>query len=279
MRTVRLTPREVVGRPARRAKQFLRMRHGAVILRVPDAVFPSSWAAGPPDFVGVGVQRAGTTWWYAAIEAHPHVQRVPLAPKERHFFDAFHARPFTDGDVRSYHRLFPRRRGALTGEWTPAYLYQHWTPALLARAAPEARILVLLRDPVDRYVSAVSGDERNGRRSHRRASEAFERGLYHAQLTRLLRHVERERILVLQYERCRTSPVEEIRRTYDFLGLDPDYVPSELARRTNASPTGPVGLPVELEQAVRSAYQADAAALVAEFPEVDPALWPRLGLV
>ena len=270
---------ELVARPTRRAKQFLRMRHGWVIQRVPRAAFPASWETGPPDFVGVGVQRAGTTWWYAAIEAHPGVHRVPLAPKERHFFAPFHERPFTENDVRAYHRLFPRPPGALAGEWTPAYLYHHWTPPLLARAAPDARILVLLRDPVDRYVSAIGGDERNRRRSPRRASEAFERGLYHSQLARLVEHVGRERLLVLQYERCRSSPREELSRTYAFLGLDPERVPDVLARKTNASPPGAVDIPTNLLQTVRAAYRADSEALFAEFPELDPTLWPRLGLV
>lgn len=255
------------------------MRHGWVIQRVPRRVFPASWETGPPDFVGVGVQRAGTTWWYAAIEAHPGVQRVPLAPKERHFFDAYRERPFTDDDVAVYHRLFPRRPDVLTGEWTPAYVYHHWIPPLLARAAPDARILVLLRDPVERYVSAISGDERNRRRSARRTREALDRGLYHAQLTRLLEHVERERVLVLQSERCRSSPVEEIRRTYAFLGLDPQHVPSVLSRRTNASPTAHVDVPPHELDAVRTAYRADATALFTDFPELDPSLWARLGLV
>ncbi len=252
------------------------MRHSWVIQRVPRALFPASWETGPPDFVGVGVQRAGTTWWYAAVEAHPRVRRVPLAPKERHFFDAYRARRFGDDDVRAYHRLFPRPAGTLTGEWTPSYLYHEWVPPLLAQAAPAARVLVLLRDPVDRYVSAVTANERNRRRSQRRSTEALERGLYHAQLSRLLRHVDRERLLVLQYERCRASPREELRRTYEFLGLDARYVPEVLAHRTNASPTAPLELSAELLEKVRVAYRADAGALFADFPELDPSLWPGL---
>jgi hypothetical protein len=278
-RTVKVTPPGAVARRARDAKQFLRMRHGAVIKRVPRRLFPSTWLSGPPDFVGVGVQRAGTTWWYAAIEAHPDVQRVPLAPKERHFFDAYEDRPFTDDDVAVYHRLFPRRADMRTGEWTPAYVYHPWTPPLLARAAPDARILVLLRDPVDRYASAISADERNRRRSEGRTREALARGAYHAQLSRLLEHVERERLLVLQYERCRASPVDEIRRTYAFLGLNQHYVPDVLSRRTNAAPTAHVDLPPDELEAVRAAYREDATALFSEFQELDPALWGRLGLV
>ena len=57
--------------------------------------------------------------------------------------------------VERYHRNFPRPAGGVTGEWTPRYMYDHWSLRLLRRAAPEARILVILRDPIERYRSAL----------------------------------------------------------------------------------------------------------------------------
>jgi hypothetical protein len=274
---VRLPASSFLAAPLKNAKQVLRARHTWALQRAPERIFPSSWRTGPPDFVGVGVQRSGTTWWYAAIEAHPEVHRVPGAPKERQFFEPFHAEPFTVASVERYHRLFPRPPGMVTGEWSPAYVYHYWTPRLLALAAPEARLLVLLRDPVERYLSAVTGDERNKRRSHRRASEAFERGLYFAQLSRLLEHFDREQVLVLQYERCRERPEEELRRTYAFLGLgDVAFVPDILHRGVNVTRTPKLELGEELLTSLREGYRRDAEALFTAFPELDPALWRAL---
>ena len=141
--------------------------------------WPRDWVLGPPDFVGVGVQRAGTTWWYRLLCDHPSIQRT--RGKEAHFFDGYFGREFSDLDAEAYHRLFPRPRGSLIGEWSPRYLHDFWTPALLRRAAPEAKILVLLRDPLQRYQSglrhelaAVDRAVRRGRRPYFGAMSANE---------------------------------------------------------------------------------------------------------
>ena len=47
-------------------------------------VAPAGWVVGPPDYVGVGTARAGTTWWDRLISAHPRVSRPPGTPKEVH---------------------------------------------------------------------------------------------------------------------------------------------------------------------------------------------------
>jgi sulfotransferase family protein len=269
----------VITAPVRKTRSYLRGRHTWALQRLPRSVLPSEWVDRPPDFVGVGAQRAGTTWWYAAIQAHPQVHRVLGAPKERHFFDRFHEERFSGESVRSYHRLFARPPGAVSGEWTPRYMYDHWAPRLLERAAPDAKLLVLLRDPVDRYRSAASSREMRKRRSIRAANQAFERGLYFVQLSRLLDHFDRERILVLQYERCRDDPEAELRKTYEFLGLtDTDHVPSPLYRRINATRAEKVTLDAELLASLRAGYRADASVLVEEFPEIDPLLWRSLAL-
>ncbi|MDQ5821315.1 MAG: sulfotransferase domain-containing protein [Actinomycetota bacterium] len=279
MRSVR--PRALLAAPHRRARRFLRRHHNAVLERVPAAALPRGWTVGPPDFVGVGAQRCGTSWWYSALEAHPDVQRVPASPKERHYFDRFWREPFfTEEAVIGYHRLFPRAPGRLIGEWTPGYLHSFWAPTLLKRAAPEARILVMLRDPIDRYVSAVSSFS-NGQRSGQIGlpSDAFQRGLYHQQLQRVLAQFARERVLVLQYERCRDQPEEELERSYAFLGLaDTGFRPPVLAQRVNATRSEKVVLDGDLGQALRNGYREDAAKLFDDFPELDPALWATLSL-
>ena len=136
---------------------------------------PRDWAIGPPDFVGVGVQRAGTTWWYRLLCDHPSIQRA--RGKEAHFFDGYFGREFSDSDVEAYHRLFPRPKGSLIGEWSPRYLHDFWTPALLRRAAPEAKILVLLRDPLQRYQSGLRHESRHSRSRRAAGAASLFRGL------------------------------------------------------------------------------------------------------
>ena len=118
---------------------------------------------GPPDFVGIGSQKAGTTWWYDAICAHPDVYHRGDIHKERHFFGRYAIRPFGPAECSLYHRWFPRPHDRLTGEWTPDYIQYSWVPALLAQAAPQTRLLVLLRDPIERFRSGLAHQRRDRR--------------------------------------------------------------------------------------------------------------------
>ncbi|MGH9027017.1 MAG: hypothetical protein ACRDWD_13010, partial [Acidimicrobiia bacterium] len=88
---------------------------------------PAGWEVAAPDFVGVGVQKAGTTWWYELIASHPRVSHH-ARPKELHFFDRAWEDGFSDADRLRYWRYFPRPDGGVSGEWTPGYLIDFWTP-------------------------------------------------------------------------------------------------------------------------------------------------------
>ena len=63
--------------------------------------------AGAPDFVGIGVQKAGTSWWYELIAAHPQVTARPDLHKERHYFDRFAMKAFGPAEVAGVPRLVP----------------------------------------------------------------------------------------------------------------------------------------------------------------------------
>ena len=240
------------------------------------SLLPAGWSFGPPDYVGVGAHRSGTTWWDGLVQAHPEVYRPPHGLKEKTFFREFAGRRFTDADVARYHRCFPRPPEARTGEWTPGYLCELWTPPLLARAAPDARILAILRDPVERYRSAIGHGSLIRSLSLRdRHRIALAIGFYAAQLRALLESFPRERVLVLQYERCVAAPAEELRRTYAFLGLDESFVPPLLERVRNPARGEKPALASGHVDALRAAYRPDAERVVEEFG-LDPALWPTL---
>ncbi len=234
------------------------------------------YVTGPPDFVGVGVQKAGTSWWYALIATHPGVEYVPGKRKELHYFDNAWQQAGPDLAQR-YGDFFPRQPGKLIGEWTPRYLTDFWVPHLLAKAAPRARILVMLRDPVERFESAVAHElSAGGRIRPMLAAEAASRGFYHQHMTRLLHHFPREQVLVLQYERCRDEAAREVARTYEFLGLDPSFAPPRLSERVNA-PKGRVRRPLSAEDRAEltASYAEDVERLAAEFPDIDLRLWPH----
>jgi hypothetical protein len=240
---------------------------------------PHGWSEGPPDFVGVGTQRSGTTWWFRQMIRHPEI----VAPwgKERHYFDSYWRDRFGDDDRAGYQRLFPRPPGALTGEWTPRYMYDPWVPALLGEAAPDARILILLRDPWRRFLSGVAHEERVLSRDLRRANgdylrlmirhDALQRSLYAEQVQRITERFDGSRVLVLQYERCVQEPVAELERTFAFLDLE---APAKLEiERRAPSPVPASGVPPAVEEELRARLSADVGRLAALVPEIDPGLW------
>jgi hypothetical protein len=194
--------------------------------------------------VGIGAQRAGTTWFTELLQRHPEVvgpDRPGARGKEFHAFDRFGAEPWSDADGEAYRALFPADKAA--GEFTPAYLRCPWVPSLLRRATPDDVLLfVLLRDPVERYRSALrwaasgaeglpartagaAADHAAERRvrqwARSRGSDASWGGLYAAQLDLWAAVFPRDRIHVVQYERLVADPAGEMSRAWRALGLDP----------------------------------------------------------
>lgn len=232
---------------------------------------------GPPDFIGVAAQKSGTTWWCELIYRHPRVHRSPRFRKEARFFSTFRGFQPDAVPVEKYASLFPRPAGTIIGEWTPDYLWDPGCAAMLERAAPKARILALLRDPVERYISGLTHRVMYREPVGTGADDmAFEAGLYAKQLGSVLESFPREQILVLQYERCCLDPAGQLARTYRFLGLDPDFVPEGLSVPIHATHIDKVQVPDQTRQQLIEAYRDDCVRLVEWFPDVDLDLWTTL---
>jgi Sulfotransferase domain len=248
---------------------------------------PGGWHTGPPDFVGVGAQRSGTTWWHRLICAHPEVCfERGVHRKEVHFFDtlAGHER-LSEEEIERYGRHFPRPAGAaLAGEWTPDYMDYPWVAGQLVQAAPKARVLVLLRDPVDRYASGFARASRLAAEQgiegleRKLVERHIERGMYFEQINRLLEVYPRGRVLVLQYEACRGQREEQLERTYGFLGIEPGLGPPP--EQLGAREPRERSLPAAERDRLAALFAPDVRKLAALVPDLDLSLWPSVaGLV
>lgn len=239
---------------------------------------------GPPDYVGVGTLWAGAPWWHNVLLKHPDVERPPRSQRSLGFFQAFCQREMTEADVADYHARFPRRPGKLAGEWSQRYMFDFWTPRLLHRAAPEARLLVLVADPIERYRKKLGTELRERAPEHATyyMAETVTRGRYASQLEDLWRYYAPERTLVLQYEACRLDPVAEYRRTLRFLGLRDDYEPftslrtrvGTAVRRALTRREPRTELWPDLETALRAELEDEVRELKRLVPELDLTLWP-----
>ncbi len=241
---------------------------------------PPGWHIDPPDFVGVGAPGSRAAWWDALVHAHPKVARRPGRPAAFHFFEGAWSVDLGDAETARYRALFPRPDGSIAGEWSPEYMVDFWVPPLLHRAAPAARLLVLLRDPVERFSSGPDPLERAPSApwtARAKAGASFQAGLYADQLLRLWAAFPGHQVFVLQYERCMRDPRAELRRTFEFLGLDAAPADSIDIERVTGGAVPPASgdwpLNEDQRRTLARGYAPENRRLAALLPDLDLSLW------
>lgn len=101
-----------------------------------------------PDFIIIGAQKCGTTSLFNYLSKHPDVS-LP-EEKEIHFFDKFYNK-----GINWYKKNF-LNDGMLTGEATPYYIYHPHVTVRISSCCPNAKLIVMLRNPIDRAYSNFS---------------------------------------------------------------------------------------------------------------------------
>lgn len=195
------------------------------------------WALLRVQFLIIGVQKAGTTALFDYLRADPDVS--PAHSKETHFFDD-NSIDWAAPDYERYHAQFDWDRHGLPGEATPIYIY--WPNCLERIAAynPMMRLIVLLRDPVERAWSHWKMEYGRGAETkpfswciragrarmldaepwgYHREFSYVERGYYGEQLERLFGFFPPERVLLLKSQDLYAKPDEALAATRRFLGL------------------------------------------------------------
>jgi len=203
-----------------------------------------------PGAIVIGTQKGGTSSVFRYLIQHP--QFFGAINKEVHFFDYRY-----DKGLPWYQAMFPFSHslphGSVTGEATPFYLYHPLVPARVAESLPEARFIVLLREPVDRALSHYYHNVRRGREK-RPIVEAFdaeattiadekgrlqngeifkpepyrhfsytERGLYAEQLERWFACFPRDHFFIRTSESFYQGGNAFMSELFEFLGIDPTF--------------------------------------------------------
>ena len=200
-----------------------------------------------PEFLGVGTQKGGTTYLYELLKRHPQV--FLAEPKEQHFFSLHWQR-----GVDWYRKQFASAaESQICGEITPYYLFHPEAPARIQSLLPNVKLIVLLRDPVERALSQYFHSRRlgfehldleeafsaeAGRLKH--CAETLKQGLphtshqqhsylsrsrYEAQLQRFDQYVAPGQILLLKSEDLFSKPELIWEKIIEFLGLNPSICP------------------------------------------------------
>ena len=211
-------------------------------LRIDRAIAVSLGRYTEPAFIILGAQKGGTTSLYRYLTAHPSVK--PALRKEIHFFDLNFER-----GRNWYLKHFPSSvsAGSISGEATPYYLFHPAVPQRVAEMLPGARLVAVLRNPVDRayshYVHSVKhGFEtasfedalaremkliEDGRGPVDHVDDSYShqhhtylsRGIYAPQLERWYAQCRPEQLFLLKSEELSRHPAGTVQRTVEFLGL------------------------------------------------------------
>ena len=248
-----------------------------------------------PNFIILGAAKAGTTALYHYLRQHPEIGMSRI--KETNYLalkghpldfqgpgDADYIKRFSVTTADGYRDQFLDCGGKkAVGEASPLYLYHPDAPAAIRATVPEARLIAILRNPVDRAFSAFLHLVRDGRETTRDFAEALrlepERiaahwehiwhyvgmGRYAEQLERYYAMFPREQIKVIVYRDFRTDPVGVMRDIYRFLDVDDAFQADQTTRHNS-------GLPPEL----RPELHADARDFIRHALAADTARLPAL---
>jgi Sulfotransferase domain. len=206
-----------------------------------------------PDFLVIGAPKAGTTALHAALSRHPELYMSPV--KEPKFFLTDGPPPTRGGpgDAQTYREHVWRRedyealfdaapKGALRGESTPFYLYDRAAQRRIRDLIPHARLIAILRDPIERahsnwthlwsaglepigdVVRACAEEESRIKAGWAPFWHYVRLGRYGEQLAHLFELFPREQVLLFRYRDLVDRPVDTLNRIFPFLGVTPGLV-------------------------------------------------------
>jgi hypothetical protein len=201
-----------------------------------------------PNFFIIGAMKSGTTALYYYLEQHPEVYMSSV--KEPNFFSSQEQENAADAvtHIGTYQYLFRGASGKKAiGEASHSYLYEPGAAAEIRRYVPEAKLVAILRNPIDRAYShflhmvrsgteplddfAQALQEEVGINKERTFQDYIGRGLYYDQLKRYFGTFPREQVRVYLYEDLSGAPISTVQDAFRFLKVDDSFVPDVSLRR------------------------------------------------
>lgn len=185
-----------------------------------------------PNFIGIGVQRAATTWVYQCLKSHPEVFMPDR--KELHFFN----HDFDKG-LEYYAKNFKGSESFVAvGEITPNYINNEFALGRMAKLIPDVKLFLVLREPMSRAYSAYR--LLNKQYKYRTFEEAcletdyfVKLSLYSQDIERLLSHFPRNNIKFFLFEDVKDNPKEMLKLLYSFIGVSAEFVPDSIDKIYN----------------------------------------------
>lgn len=181
-------------------------------------------------FVVAGPQRTGTSWLDMALRTHPALQ-LPRLTKETFYFD----RDYSPDLAQYFQRYFPEvEDGRLLGEVSPTYFHDTAARARLRDAFPDLRVVILVRDPIERTYSLFRHEVAKGRSPDDlvRAIEAnpaiVESGRYATHCPLWMATFGERNVLLIDNRQIASAPDSVMHTLCSFLDIAPRTLPEAL---------------------------------------------------
>ena len=214
-----------------------------------------------PNFLIIGAAKAGTTALYHYLQQHPQIYMSPI--KEPYFF-AFEGEqinfqgPVDSNksyitDIKTYRALFEGVTNEIAiGEASPGYLYSSKATERIQHYIPDAKLIAILRDPIERaysnflnlirqdleplpdFVQAMLAEEERINDNWSFRWHYRQRGFYFNQLKRYFELFDQSRIKIYLYEEFQDNSVTVLHDIFEFLDVDKIFVPN-MSRKHNVS--------------------------------------------
>lgn len=208
-----------------------------------------------PNFIVIGVAKGGTTSLYRYFDQHPQIYMHP--DKGTNYFgweDARNWRWWDEGDppralhhfkattLEEYEAAFAGAQNELAvGEVSPQYLRSPTAARRMRELIPDVKVIASLRNPAERAFSGFLMRTRRGE-SVRTAYEELtatashvKEGFYYVRLKRYFDEFPREQLKIFLFDEFRRDPGGIMRELFDFVGVDPNFVPDTRSKHNPAN--------------------------------------------
>ncbi len=200
-----------------------------------------------PDFIIIGAQKSASTFIHNCIAEHPDAfmldGEIPI----------FESPDFENSSLKIFYKSFSKRKERVVGFKRPNYLGKSEVPERINKHLPNAKLIVILRNPVDRAISACYHNINYGFlpiedpnellrkifsnkeiKGYPRANEIIEFGLYHKYLQMYHNFFESGKLLIIKHDDIKQDPINEIKKIYNYLEIDSEFIPKNLKSKPQA---------------------------------------------
>lgn len=188
-----------------------------------------------PNFFYVGAPKCGSTWLFEALSGHPEVSLYP--GKYTHFFKDFYEK-----GLSWYESQFDSVDDTpVVGDFETSYMFYDDVVSRIADTYPAAKLVVSLRNPVDRDWSAYKFMKSTSQiGEHVNLADAMDTApdfltlcsSYGSGVERLYKNFDKNQVLILFYDELRSDSASYMAKVYSFLGIDEDHIPQNLNKRS-----------------------------------------------